>query len=295
MSTIVPENYQSLSKDHKERFLEQLAFAGQKGWYYEEFGQLFIDMMKSNGPMADFRGHIRRLDDTPDRFGNGTIARGLETIDYPYLSILGILTPDDLLPYAKRGSALWGDGFLARFFLVAPDPDFYSNEQFPRGLGVIPASLIDPLKRWHEELGIPKVEISGTHAKIIQPDRQVLRLSEEVFSAYYAYDDGINQITRSRTNHDLDGNYARFPEKALRMAALFASLSGSPTIEMNHWARAQMIAEHRREELHILYSQLSENLTAQKPSIEEKVLRAIRNKRKPVKPRNSTIHQITCV
>ena len=74
------------------------------------------------------------------------------------------------------------------------------------------------------------------------------------------------------------------------MAALFASLSGSPTIEMNHWARAQMIAEHRREELHILYSQLSENLTAQKPSIEEKVLRAIRIK---VNPKSRDIQQFT--
>ena len=137
MSNSVPDNYQSLPLDQKTRIQEKLKFAGQKGWYYEEFGQMFIDMMKSNGPMVDFRGHLRRLDDTPDRFENATIARDLETIDYPYLSVLGITTPDDLLPYAKKGSHLWGDGFLARFFLVAPDPNYFSNEQFPRGQGVI--------------------------------------------------------------------------------------------------------------------------------------------------------------
>lgn len=61
MSNTVPENYQSLSIDQKARILDQLKFAGQKGWFYEEFGQMFLDMHKSNGPMADFKGHFKEI------------------------------------------------------------------------------------------------------------------------------------------------------------------------------------------------------------------------------------------
>jgi hypothetical protein len=74
------------------------------------------------------------------------------------------------------------------------------------------------------------------------------------------------------------------------MAALFASYSGSPTIEINHWVKAQMITEQFREDLHNLYSQLSENKSVQKPTNEEKVLSAIRRK---INPKKREIEQST--
>ncbi len=67
---------------------------------------------------------------------------------------------------------------------------------------------------------------------------------------------------------NLDGNYSRFPEKALWVAALFASLSNSLRIELSHWARAQEIAERWRAGTHELYSQLNEIDTVQQSTNE---------------------------
>jgi hypothetical protein len=283
MTTVVPENYQRLTLLQQERITNQLAFAGQRGWYYDEFGQMFANMMKPNGVMADFRGLFRRFDDTEDRYENATQIRGIEIVDRPFLPIVAALTPADLLPFIQCGSALWNDGFLARFAFIAPPKDYYKKGRFPRERLVIPDSLIIPLRTWHETLGIPKVEIRGTNVNIIPISPQILTLSDDVFNAVNDYGEALIEITASSPNFDLEGNYVRFPEKALRIAALFASFAGSTTIEMNHWARAREITEHWREDLHNLYSQLSENKSVQKPSNEEKVLRAIYRKGNPTR------------
>ena len=78
---------------------------------------------------------------------------------------------------------------------------------------------------------------------------------------------------------DLDGNYARFPEKALRIAALFSSLGGSPEIKINHWAKAQAITERWRSNLHSLYKQVNtEEFATQRWTDNQKVLNAIKQK-----------------
>jgi glutamine synthetase adenylyltransferase len=82
--------------------------------------------------------------------------------------------------------------------------------------------------------------------------------------------------------HDLDGNYGRFPEKALRIAALFASLGNSSIIDLNHWARAQQIVERWRRNLHELYNQVNEeNITKPKLTSLEKVKKAFNEKEEP--------------
>ncbi len=275
MSLQVPENYTELTLEQKEQARLGLAFAGQRGMYYDEFGTLISGMMRSDGIMADFRGHLRRFDDTPDHFENATIARGLEVIDRPYLALLASMTPADLSPYARSGSALWGDGFLARFAIVAPNRDFMKQGKFPREQRVLPASIIAPLRKWHEDLGIPKVEIVGSNAVVTPAPPHVIELSDEVYDAFYAYDEALREIVAATNNSDLDGNYSRLSEKGLRIAALFASLSYSQKIEMNHWARAQGITERWRMSLHNLYHQLNDQGSFKRPTNDEKVFRAI--------------------
>ena len=92
-----------------------LAFAGQKGWFYDEYGTHIQNMMKGNGPHGDFRGILRKLDDAEQTYVKGTIIRGREEIDRPYLSLFGALTPADLAPFASSGSILWGDGYFAQW------------------------------------------------------------------------------------------------------------------------------------------------------------------------------------
>jgi hypothetical protein len=74
-------------------------------------------------------------------------------------------------------------------------------------------------------------------------------------------------------NRDLYGNYARFAEKALRVAILLASLENDDHIELRHWARGQAVAERWRADLHRLYAQVATEQAA--PSPAERVVEVI--------------------
>ena len=160
MSRQVPDNFAQLSALEQDRVKAQIALSGSRGWFYEEFGQKLGSIMAQNGVMNDFHGHLRRLDDGLDRYQVGTMARGLEVVDNPYLTFLANLTPADLRPYAGKGGALWNDGFFARFGLVAPSANVVrSRERFPEGERKIPGEILDPLVECHKWLGVPSVTI----------------------------------------------------------------------------------------------------------------------------------------
>jgi len=77
---------------------------------------------------------------------------------------------------------------------------------------------------------------------------------------------------------DLDGNYGRLHEKALRVAALPASVENGGRVEMRHWARAQEVAERWRLHAHRLYGQVAELAVSPQAEIEDKVVDAIRRR-----------------
>lgn len=283
MSSPFPNGYTSLSGKEKDRVELQIAYSGQRGWFYEEFGTLISGMMQKEGPLADFRGLLRRLDDTPDRLENGTITRGLEVVENPYLALLGCLTPADLKTYARKGSALWRDGFLARFLLIVPPPDFIKLGQLPQGQRKIPSSLIKPLIAWHQNLGIPQINSDGTKARFNSRPFKVLEITKEVFEAFYRYGDTLLMILVTSDNQDFDGNFGRLPEMALRIAALFASLEGNDYIELKHWVKAQGITETCRKNLYYLHEQLNDVVHTNTLTNEQKVLRIIALKENPNK------------
>lgn len=289
MKSTLPEDYAEMDEYAKARTMNKLAFAGQRGWYFEEFGQGIAAMMRRDGPMTDFRGLLRRFDDTPDRYESGTIGRGNDIVERPYLALLVSMTPADLAPFAQRGSSLWGDGFLARFALITPPNGARRRGRFPKGERTIPANLIMPLQAWHQRLGISRVElidekgmsrdgksISTIRAKTHAGSPVILELTEEVFEAFYAYDDGLNEVSTKIAIEDLDGNYARFSEKALRLAAIFASIGQSDRIEFKHWARAQSVVERWRAGLHNLHYQLNAPHISGEVENEERILKIIR-------------------
>ena len=87
-------------------------------------------------------------------------------------------------------------------------------------------------------------------------------LSPEVRTAFYAYDRGLHELMAHSKNEDLDGSYARFPMKALRIAGLLASLhddASQYTIWPAQWYRGQAIAERWRGDLHKLMHQVAED------------------------------------
>lgn len=246
-----------------------LAFAGQKGWDFDEFGTKVAAMMRESGVMADFRGLLRRLDDAPERYVYATVGRGDNVIQRPFLALLASMTPADMQPYAKRGGALWHDGFWARFAFMAPDPDAKPTMgRFPEGERIIPAELLQPLRHWHDRLRTPIVDLAprkdaegkttNTHdVTVTAAPPQVCLLGRGVRDAFYAYHDALITLAAASNNQDLDGNYSRFAEKGLRVAMLLASLENNGVIELRHWARAQEVAECWRRSLHNLYRALN--------------------------------------
>ncbi|CAA9265923.1 MAG: hypothetical protein AVDCRST_MAG93-2409, partial [uncultured Chloroflexia bacterium] len=256
MTLRVPEGFAQAPEDRQFMIRQRLMFAAQKGWFYDEFGQKLHAMMQNAGSMVDFRGHLRRLDDCPPTYEYVTVSRGSDLIERPYLALLASMTPADLRPHARKGSALWGDGFLARFALVTPPADLHVDlEDFPEGARLIPPAIVQPVRAWHERLGLPALSITertndkgeGTGCFDVdltpaQPQRCVF--GEGVRAAVSAYRRALHDILQAGgDNTDLDGNYTRLHAKALRVAMLLASLENGGRIELRHWARAQQIAE----------------------------------------------------
>lgn len=269
LSRSVPDNYDEFNADDQARIRKRLALSGQRGWYYDEFGQHLDAMMRPGGYMADFRGLLRRFDDCKPSYETATIGRGHIKVERPYLALLANMTPADIKTLAKRGSALWNDGFWARFAFVAPDREERKRDRFPEGKRIVPTELIDPLQRWHERLGMPDVEIADIQDKEGNPSgRKNVRVSsyepksctlaDGVYDAFYRYHDGLLDIVEKSPRADLDGNYARFAEKAMRIAILLASIENHDRIELPHWARGQEIAERWRSNLHALFEKVNE-------------------------------------
>lgn len=280
----LPSHFDEFDQVSKARAQLKLGFAGQRGWYYEEFGSGLASMLRTDGIMADFRSLLRLLDDCPPTFEKQSIARGEEVIESPYLALLAVLTPADLAPLARKGAAIWGDGLLARFALIAPTEGEIRRGVYPKGDRVIPQELVKPLVAWHTRLGVPDVEIGqvpdgGAYvntARVGPLPQAVIGISDQVFEAIYRYYDALIDLCVDSDYPDLDGNLGRFHIKALRCALLFASLEGSATLELRHWARGQEIAERWREYTYRCYFSVagaSENAEQEK---ESKVFRVVR-------------------
>jgi hypothetical protein len=244
-------------------------------------------MTRTDGVMADFRGLLRKLDDCPPDYSRSTIARGDEVIQRPYLALIANLTPADLRPVAKKGTQLWGDGFLARFAFITPPRDEVLAAQFPQGRRPSPPELMAPLAAWHRHLGLPTVRIEKQAGKngasagektvtVEPPEPQLCALGADVWDALHRYNEGVLEIARGSELTDLDGNYGRLHEKALRVAALLASLENGGRVEMRHWARAQEVAERWRLYAHRLYGQVAELEVSPQAEIEDKLGDAVR-------------------
>lgn len=282
-------DWDRLSPEQDAQTRLEIGFAAQRGWAYDEFGMKVDAMMRDNGPMAEFRGLLRRFDDCPERYEYVTMGRGSAVMDRPYLALLASLTPADLARHARAGGPLWQDGFWARFAFVAPPVDAIpALGRFPPGRRTPPPDLVNGLREWHEWLGVPEVTVTertGDDPKvktkewdvfINRPDPQECTLGAGVEDAFYRYHDALTQLISEGGNPDWDGNYSRFAEKALRVASLLASIENGGTIELRHWARGQAVAERWRAGLHHVYAAVNSSAASPQVLTEEKILRIVR-------------------
>ena len=79
---------------------------------------------------------------------------------------------------------------------------------------------------------------------------------------------------------DLIGNYKRFPDKALRIAMMLASLENDNRMEMRHWSRAQMTTEGWRRCLHHLRDQLTRPQASAVRVLEDKLFAVMKRLRR---------------
>jgi hypothetical protein len=180
---------------------------------------------------------------------------------------------------------MWGDGFWARIGFATPDGALKEAE-FPEEAYFIPDAITMPLKRWHEALGIPEVNVEAVlddrgkktgEYRVTRDPLPVRRctIDKAVRDALYRYRRTLRRMVADSSQEDIDGNYGRFSTLALRMAGLFASLENDGHIQMRHWARAQTITERMRASLHRLIEQVNEDATPTPAAQqEEKLLRA---------------------
>lgn len=284
MTTTVPLNYEEMDPQEKHQEELRLAFAGQKAWLYDEFGNKIDAIARQGGFMSEYRKIFRTFDASPVTYKTSTQGRGKEVIERPYLSLLGSLTPKDVRVHAASDATMWGDGFLARFLISCPPP--YQpplDEERPRINMSIPESITEPLLYWHEQLGVhPVIPVNeGSENKpkwIIPPSHHkamYCHWTDEAYNAYRAYRKALKIIQAGMQTDDLDGNYARLAEQAIRVAMLFAALDNNGLIEMRHWARAQAFIEHCREGLHHFYAQITMQSDSQDKQREDKVFNAI--------------------
>jgi len=303
MSGILPKKYGDFDEDKQEWTRLKLSMSGQRGWYYDEFGSLVKNMVKSGGIMSDFKGLLLKLDNCADSYEYSTQSRGSELIEKPYLSLLGSMTPSDIKASAKAGSDFWNDGFWARIAFITPPADGAIDAPFTLGETPVPFGLQQRLRTWSEGLGTPTVIIEPKYdEKDRLADYTVIRgelpeteiqFGPGVYDAWVRYRSALKKIVKDLPTQDLDGSYQRLSIKAIRIAALFASLENGNVIEMRHWAKAQEIAERWRKSLHELYSQVNSEQDAPTyaKKVEDEILRVVKKLEDQEKP--PTVRDLT--
>lgn len=263
MSGLAPQNYGTLSEDEQAVARETFGFAAQRGWFYEEWGGMLTQMRRVDSPHAELNKLLIVLEGGADTFETGTIQRGLERIDAPYLALLGNATPHDMAPFMGEGNPWWHDGFWPRFACVTPPYGAKpSRAPRPREAYHLPSDLITPLYEWHRRLGSPLVTIQeereangkltgrweGTGSPM---PCQHMTLTAEVYDAYETYNDALlEMIHAGNVQPDLSAWYGRAHEKALRVAMLLSSICGETVITRDSWSEGQAMAESWRKNLH---------------------------------------------
>lgn len=275
MAGHLPANYGEMELEQQQKVEQRLAMSGQIGWYYDEFNQL-IDAMTRPGPMAEFAGLLRKLDNCPDEYKYSTRSHGQEIIKQPYLPLLANTTPANLRKHANKGGEFWNDGFWARFAFITPPPDGWCTKTMGVGVVPVPPKLTDSLKEWNKRLGVPSCVVEEVEDdkgkgigkyKVNRGDLPIHQLMIEApaYTAYRRYREALREMIANSNNQDLDGSYVRLSDKALRIAALIASLENEGCITFTIWTLAQEIAEMFRRNLHELYIQVSSAIQETNP------------------------------
>jgi len=276
----LPADFDRLPAAQQQFEMNRLAFAAQRGWFYDEFGDKLREVFRGTSHQNYFYRLLKQLYDVPGTYRYETIARQAEIIERPYLALLGTAQPAGLASLARADHPAWTDGFLSRFAWIVSQarPPSFDLQNAPLGLCQVPASLMNHILSWHERLGIPQAElipVGGEEAETPRRGRRGRRqeplyeihripveptsvaLSGEVYQAHLQYTRALTLLS-SDIDERAMGTYGRLPDMTLRLALLLASANGETCLTLLHWSKAQAIAERWRQSFHELLRQLSQ-------------------------------------
>jgi hypothetical protein len=280
--------YRDLTEEAKELFKKKLASCAQRGWINDELGKFFTGMMNQSSVMAEFNSILLSLEKSPDRYENETLARGSEPIEKPYISLIGCATPSNFRDNNRKGTDLWRDGTYARFGFICPPTGEYLDIPFQRGWIPVPVDLVHGLARWHHRLGarrillVPTTDKKGeeTNEYMVEEmeplPEQALSLSDDAYHLWTNYRSTIRGLARNDPSEMFDSAYKRLAIRAVKIAALAASVEASPSLELRHMVMALRLCEKMRASFHRLYAQVFEPLAQE--SAEEKILQLLTQK-----------------
>jgi hypothetical protein len=280
--------YKDLTEEAKELFKKKLASCAQRGWINDELGKFFTGMMNQSSVMAEFNSILLSLEKSPDRYENETLARGSEPIEKPYISLIGCATPSNFRDNNRKGTDLWRDGTYARFGFICPPTNEYLDIPFQRGWIPVPADLIHGLARWHHRLGARRIALVPTTDKkgeetgeyrVEETERlpeEALSLSDDAYNLWTVFRSTIRGLARNDPSEIFDSAYKRLAIRAVKIAALAASVEVSPSIELRHMVMALRLCEKMRASFHRLYAQVFEPLAKESP--EDKILKLLKQK-----------------
>jgi len=270
MKGIVPEHYGNQTAAIQETMQRNFGFSSKRGWFYEEWGGMLHQMRRTDSPQSELNKLLIVLEGGQQSFEVGTIQRGLERIEKPYLALLANATPHDLLPFMQEDDAWWHDGFWPRFaFVTAPTDTAPSTAMRPRDKHYDePSALVLQLHNWHLRLGLPEVvieeekEANGKRTgdwegRVKNFPCNVIELDDDVYTAYETYNKALFELmtttnAEASIRADLRPWYGRAHEKALRVAMLLASVDNQDLLTLPYWQEAQTLVETWRENLHTL-------------------------------------------
>lgn len=263
LSLAVPAAVMQTDEATRDRWLQERAFAAQRGWIIDEAFGLFDSLKRdySRGLLP----LLLELYNCKEEIVSQTRTRWRTIVNDTYLSILGASTPSSMAEHLAN-RRYWTDGLWSRFALIVPDEEPVYQDRSRKRLSY-PPGLVLGLQSLASLFSTPTAELvdeegaDGTTRKAVQiigrEEAHEVHLGPGVWEASGIYDRliGFEFIKAGNLEPELHACYNRLPGTAMKVAMILAALDADRlpvTIELCHYAHAQVIVERWREALHNL-------------------------------------------
>jgi hypothetical protein len=269
----------------RDGYVQKRKWANTRGWLNDETHQVFIQAKRDYN--AELMPMLLKMYNGAS-YTKATAGRGEESIQNPYLSVLGASTPSSMRPFLGTDE-LWNSGMWSRFILLKPDrPSEWASELTD---ATPPADLTRRLRNLFQLFDSPCLELieAGKEKDTYlqhQPANAVrITVDLDAWQAWELYRKAMEydliddeDSIRGLVPELLQPSYIRFPGVAMRNAILFAVMDAADSdtpahdirIEARHYARAQRMTERWRATLHAFYDA---NVRTEESSLQQRVLR----------------------